>query len=140
MPQLERVANPDRGEVELVVDGSRYVLRLRTNAICAMQNRLKKSYGDILQDLTKVDYADLRELLFSALQPYHGSQFKTLESVGDLMDDAGGHNGIIDVVVALFNLNRPPAKKDIQAGGAANPPSAQAGTGIDSGLTPGVPA
>lgn len=145
------MANPERGEVDLVVirrivNGKpepeevekTYTLRMRANAICELQERTKKSYGELLGDLGRVDYVSMRHLLFTFLQPYHAKEFKTQESVGDLIDDAHGHNGIISTLTELFRRNKPPQKAGRDANGP-NPPTAQAdGTGDNS--TPTVAA
>lgn len=128
------MANPERGEVELVLpvngDGGaerRYTLRMSTNAICELQARTKKTYGELLNDLSRVDYVSLRELVFSLLQRYHRKDFDTMLKVGDLIDDAGGLAGLMPTLTQLFRLNAPQDKaaeisgEDASTGGASDP-------------------
>lgn len=133
-------ANPERGEVDLVVTSNgtarTLTLRMSTNAICAMQARTGKTYGQLVDDLRRVDYASIREMVFTFLQPRHANDFKTQDAVGDLIDEAGGHNGLMPVLTELFKRNRPPT--DGSQGGRGNPPDAQSGTGGNSGSTPAV--
>ncbi len=120
-------ANPERGELAIEVNGQTYVLRMRLNALCALQKRMGKSYGEIFAAISMQDVEAIREMIFTYLQPYHGKQFKTIDAVGDLIDDMGGHVKAIEVITDLYRLNRP--KKDVKSEGSANPPTA--GTGLD---------
>lgn len=128
-------ANPERGEVELVVgDGDeprRYVLRMRLNALCAMQKRTGKSYGDLQAEIGQSNVETIREMLWTYLQPYHANEFKKLEQAGDLIDEIGGHIKAIDVIFRVWQANRP--KQDIKPEREANPRTA--GTGIVSSET-----
>lgn len=137
----ERIANEARGEVAFTVGEQAYVLRLTTNAICAVQKRTGKTYGELVAQLGRVDYSDIRELFWAALQPYHAKAFPTLEKAGDLIDEAGRHNGVLEVLLTLLQVNRPPAKRgDGGSDGDDRPRTAQAGTGDNSGVTPDASA
>jgi len=128
-------ANPERGEVDLVVGGQTYILALTTNAICAMEKRTGKPYGDLLAGLVRFSHEHLRELLWAALDRHHGKQFTTIDAVGDLIDEAGGAMLVLGKFKDLGDLNRrkdPDAAKD---SAAAHPPDAQASTGDSLRLT-----
>jgi hypothetical protein len=124
---MSHEANPERGELALDVNGQTYTLRMRLNALCALQKRMGKSYGEIFASISMQDVEAIREMFFAYLQPYHSKQFKTQEQVGDLIDEMGGHVVAIGVITDLYKLNRP--KKDVKPEGSANPPTA--GTGLD---------
>ena len=116
-------ANPERGEVDLVVGGKTYVLALTTNTICSLEKRTGKPYGELLAGLARFQHEALRDLLWSALERHHKAQFKTLESVGDLIDDAGGFASFLSKFRDLAGLNRRPETED-KDGENANPPEA----------------
>lgn len=125
-------ANPERGEVDLVVGGKTYVLALTTNTICALEKRTGKPYGDLIGGLVRMDHAGLRDLVWAALQRHHGPQFKTVDAVGDLMDEAGGFKDALVKFWELGVLNQRKGEKD---GESANPPAAQGSTGDGLRLT-----
>lgn len=121
-------ANPERGELAITVGEQTYVLRMRLNALCALQQRTKKTYGELIGDLSMMNVESARELLWTFLQPYHGPQFKSIALVGDLMDDMGGLVAVVGVLTELFTLNRPPQKATAERG--ANPLTAGTGLGL----------
>ncbi len=138
------MANPDRGEVDLVVMRGEprvektYVLRPTCHAIRELQHRTGKTYGQLLGELGKVDYDVIAQLLFMLLQPYHAKEFKTIDHVDGLIDDAGGHNGMLPTLIDVMEANKPPAKKKTEVSGepsAPDPLDAQAGTGANSSET-----
>jgi hypothetical protein len=130
------MANPERGEVALVVNGKEYTLRPRTNAIRDMERRSGKTYGQILGAIDQMSLEAVVYLLFAVLQPYHGAEFKTVDSVGDLLDDLGGYQHVISPLTQMLILNAP-RRSGVPEERAANPLAAQAGTGDSSGSTPG---
>jgi hypothetical protein len=127
-------ANPERGEVDMVVGEKTYTLRPTMNAICVMQKRTGQNYGEILASIDVMDISALRELVFTFLQPYHGKEINSLDKAGDLMDLLGGHKPTIDVVAEVMTVNAKRSKS--HGGGPADPPTAQGGTGDVSGVTP----
>ena len=125
-------ANPERGELAVTVtrdDGTEksYVLRMRMNALCALQQRTKKTYGELIADMSMMNVESVRELLWAVLQPYHANEFKSINLVGDLIDDMGGHVKAVAAITDLLVLNRP--KKDVTPEGARENPQT-AGTGL----------
>lgn len=122
-------ANPERGELGITVFDRRYVLRMSMNSLCALQQRTKKTYGELIGDLSMMNVESVREILWTLLQPYHANEFKSINLVGDLIDDIGGHVKATSIITDLLILNRP--KKDKPASdGAANPPTAGTGLGL----------
>lgn len=131
-------ANPERGEVDLTIGEKTYTLRPTMNAICVMQKRTGQTYGQIIASIDVMDIAALRELFFTFLQPNHGKEINTLDKAGDLMDAAGGNSPIVGAIVDVMKANAQRAKA--ASGDAADPQTAQAGTGDGSGQTPDASA
>lgn len=136
------MANPLRGEASLEVvragTARSYTFRSTTNIVCALEKRTGKSFGQILVGCVSADESTLRDLLFQLLQWYHAKEFKTLDAVGDFIDDAGGPDAFAAVFSEIYQLNKPPAEAEQASDGAAgaNPPEAQAvGTGDGSAST-----
>ncbi len=134
------MANPERGEVALVITRScngldaqkEYTLKLSMNAVVNLQARRKKPMSEIVAEVELLDFASIRDIAFVLLQKYHAAEFDTLEKVGDLMDDAGGIAKFFEAFQLLMELNAGTTRGD----GAAHPQTAQALTGVDSMLTP----
>jgi hypothetical protein len=127
------MANAERGEVDLVVGDKTYTLFLSTNALCELQNRTKKTYGQVIRDLRTLDMSDYRELVWAVLKKYHRKAFTTVEQVGELIDDAKPR-AVMDALVQLFKLAQPPAE-ETETGGAVRPPEDDGpsdGTGANS--------
>lgn len=141
------MANPKRGEVELVVGDDekarRLTLFLSTNAVCVLQRKTGKTYGQILGGIKDLDFVALRDLVHMLLQKYHAKEFPNPEVVGDLIDEAGGLATMIEVLTEIFTLNAPAAKDQAAAQAAAAERSADpnaettatGGTGTSSTLT-----
>lgn len=121
------MANAQRGEVEVLVNGKFYTWRLTTNAAVTLETRTGQKLGELLTAADSLSMVALRDLVWVLLQAYHAEEFPTVESVGGWIDDAG----ILQVVLKfreLLEANQP------QTGGAAqataNPQGPQAvGTG-----------
>jgi len=129
------MANPERGEVDLVTPTKTYTLFLSINALCDMEKRMGKSYGQILQAIMALDMSSLRAMTHAVLQKHHKSEFQTEEKVGLLID--GRMTIVKDAMVALFTLNHPPEEKKGESGNA-NPLQSgedEDGTGANSTLT-----
>lgn len=132
-------ANPERGEVDLIVTrrtetgephpegDKRYVLRMRTHDVCAMEHRTGKSFGQLMDDILIKSWTSMRECLFAFLQPYHQAEFPDPVKVNALLDEIKWDRAE-GVVADLIIRNKPPKTKD----GKANPRKAQAGTGATS--------
>lgn len=112
------MANIERGEVELVVNDRVYTLKLTTNAAIAMQTRTKKTFGQLAASAVELDIEAIRDIIFMLLQKHHAQEFKTLTSVGEFIDDAGGVKVFFETLEKLQAANQ--AAED-----AANPQTAQ---------------
>ena len=130
------MANPERGEVDLVTPTKTYTLFLSTNALCAMEKRMGKSYGQILNAILVMDVTSLRAMTHAVLQTHHAREFPDELAVGGLIDTAKMKT-VKDAMVELFTLNTPPDEPPKNGSGSANPPDdgAAAGTGDSSTST-----
>lgn len=131
------VANPERGEVDLEVhtaEGTKhYTLKLSINAAVALQAKRKKTMGEIVQELSTMDFNTIRSLAFVVLQKHHKDEITTEEKAGDVIDDAGG---VVPFMAAMRQL----LEMGQKAANDANPPTAQETTGGASISTPAVSA
>ncbi len=138
------MANPERGEVDLVCGEKTYTLFLSTNALCVMEKRTGKTFGNILNGIMTLDVTATREYLRAVLATHHGKAIaqeakkrgiEPDDLIGELMDQAGMKR-TKDALVELFTLNTPPDEEKPKEGKGANPPDAQDGTGGNSTSTP----
>jgi hypothetical protein len=122
------MANPERGEVPLIVGDRTYTLKLSMNAAAALEGRLKKSLGDIMRDAGSLNFQAIRTLVWLLLQKYHAAEFKTEAAAGELIDEAGGIGPFFAAIQQLQTVNQPDEQKE-PSGDPENPPDAQGGTG-----------
>ena len=120
------MANPERGEVRLEVDGTGYILKLTLGNAIALQNKKQKPMGQLFSAVGELDLDAIAGILWAALQVNHGRQFKTEQAVIDLMDTAGGLTELsqfIDAIAKLVSANT----AGNGSGTEGNPPPAQTG-------------
>lgn len=138
------VANPERQEINLTVtrngEEKVYTLKLTTTASIALEKRLGKTTGEVMQRIGKFSVEDSRDVIHALLQKYHGPEFpataKGLEAVNDLIDDAGGIVGMMALIAEAVGMNKGTDDKALVEDGP-NPPAAQDGTG-DASMSSGV--
>lgn len=113
------MANPERGEVELTSDGKTYTLVLSMNALCEMEKRTGKSYGELARLIGSQDLSVVREFLWALLKKYHMKDFPVVERAGDLIDALPrGIYDALDVIQESVTLNN-------RRGKSADPQTAQ---------------
>lgn len=129
--------NRERGEWPLVVDGAdgkkTYKMRLTTNAMAELEDAARgRTWDQIILGLMRGSVSDCRLLIWAALRQFHRDIATDgpdgLTAVGNLIDDAGGVEGISEQIKAFVGDNAKPA----DGKGSANPPAAIApanGTG-----------
>lgn len=122
------MANPERGEVSLTVNGEDYTLKLSMNVAATLQGRHKKTIGVLLGECGDLDFVALRAVIWMLLQKYHKDKFPTEEKVGDFIDEAGGLPVFLSAINQVVAINQPEATADGK--GSANPP--MPGTGDSS--------
>jgi hypothetical protein len=130
------MANPERGEVDLVTPTKTYTLEMTTNATCAMEKRTGKTFGQLLNGIVALDISALRSLTYTVLQAHHAREVPNEEAAGRVIDAAKVRT-VRAALIELFNLNSPPEETPQEGRGAANPPDGGEadGTGDNSTLT-----
>lgn len=84
------MANPHRGEVALRIGDADYTLRFSVNALCALEDALDKSAGEIVASLgdgSKVRLKTIRALVWAALLDRHPDM--TMQAAGNIVSDGG---------------------------------------------------
>jgi hypothetical protein len=118
------MANPERGEVRLSVDGEHYTLKMTIGAAIALQKAKHRPMGQLFQAVGELDMDAIAGLLWAALQVNHPRQFRSEQQVVDLIDKDGGFANLakyVGILGELMDLNKP------ASGAEANPPTAQSG-------------
>ena len=110
------MANKERGEHEITVDGKAYILRYSTNALCNLESILNRPFSEVMDDFAggKISLVNARALFFVGLQSSHKNM--TIESAGDLFDAVGFDVGIAAVNEAVglaFGNSEDDSKKKI---------------------------
>jgi hypothetical protein len=109
------MANIERGEIEVVVNDKPYTLKMTMNASVAVQMRTKKTLGQLMAAAEGLDVEAIRDIVFVLLQKHHGAEFKTVSSVGDFIDDAGGLKTFFTTLQQLAKANEPEDPQNAQA-------------------------
>lgn len=125
-------ANRERGEYAVTVKGREYILRPTMNSMCEAEALTGLKTLEIIKQSYEGSFSANRALIWAYLQEYHGDTIKSLKDAGKWIDDAGGIDKVNEALEALEKVNGPDG--DAKAGGAANPPDAQGGTGEASSL------
>ena len=128
------MANRERGEVRLEVDGEAVVLRLTVNAMCQIEGALKRegremSFPEFAARLKFAFLTDMRLFVWGALLDQRPKT--TVEEAGRMIDRAGGPTAFFERHVAVMLGTAEPDPADLQAltGGRADPPHAVPGPG-----------
>jgi hypothetical protein len=87
--------------VTVTVNSKTYSLIWKTSRIIEMQRRVKATAGEVLRRVGEMSVDDLAELTFTLLQPNHASEFKTLDQVCDWIDDIGGYEAMLRLLLRL---------------------------------------
>lgn len=125
-------ANPERGEVDMVVGDRTYVLRPTMSALRVLKKRTGLTFSAALKSMSEIDPEVMCELIFAFLQPNYGKEIKALDQVDAIVEEAGGFNAVLVLMVELMRLNSQRGKGVL--GESANPQPAQDLTGDNSGL------
>jgi hypothetical protein len=99
------MANPEKGEAEVIVNGKPYTLKMSINAAAICQHRHKKTGGALLREAEDLDFVSIRALVWVLLQKFHAKEFPTEERVGEFMDEAGGLNFFLKAIQLLAEIN-----------------------------------
>lgn len=130
------MTNPERGEIEIIVKEQPYTLRLSMNAAAAFEKKQGKTIGGLMNDASGLSFTAIRDLFWLLLQKHHQPEFRSLDQVGEWIDDAGGIAPLLLKIQELADVNRP----DRTVGGnGENPQTAQSGIGSNSTEMPVEP-
>lgn len=106
------MANPERGEVALVVGDRTYTIKLGRNALASVEGLLGRGFPEIAASLTTdPQIGVMRAILWAGLQRFHPEI--DLMAVGDLMDDAGD-DVIGEKIGEALKLAFPDAKASVR--------------------------
>lgn len=138
------MANREKGEVRLVIDGKTYTLVLNTGVMATLEEHFSTPENDVTWDViwTRVlrgSVKTVRALIWGMLQEHHPTV--TLEAVGKLIDKAGGFEGLTHILEQAAGSSTPDPKDVKELGVTARPREAQTkrrGTGGGSTSTRGA--
>lgn len=120
------MANTERGEVGIDVDGKAYTLRPTFNAVCALEQLAGGGFDEVLEKVARGWMSGLRSTVWCLLQANHSEEIKTIEDAGDWIERAGTVR-IMAALAGVLEANEEPALST--KGKGANPRKARAGTG-----------
>lgn len=103
--------NPVRGTMTVEALGKSWTLKLSTNAMCEIEDRLEKGIdqiGVILQDQSQGRMKLFRLIVWAALTDHHPDV--TERDAGEIIDEVGMEN-IMSLIQKLMTLAMPDAKK-----------------------------
>lgn len=142
------MANPERGEVAVTLDGRPFTIKYGLGALAAMQEQIlqetEQLYAPdaILAEATRGRVRFMRAVIWAGLQKFHAGL--SLTDVEDLIDAANAEE--IQGLFAKLGLGMAPDPADVQAMGRApagdRPPTGRRrrGTGAASTSTPAASA
>jgi hypothetical protein len=134
------MANPQKGEVPLVVGGRHYTLVLNTNAIATLEAVLSTGdrevvLSDVLFSMARGSHRYTRAFVWACLRRDHKEI--TLDQTGELIDAAGGPEALF---AALADLKRsatpdPDDERLVKAKDKSRPRAPRRTRGTGAGLT-----
>ena len=129
-------ANRERGEVSLVIGETSYRLKLSINGMIAAEDE-SEAFGDRCtwdQIASKAVNGDLRYLVlfvWALTRKCHDTL--TRAQVGDLIDEAGGLPGLLEIIKrAIVTAAPDPSDVAAMGGRSSRPLKARRGTGVRS--------
>lgn len=140
------MANRERGDSKITVDGREYILRLSINAQCELEDRLSTpdkdvKFADVVRDVQAGSRRAMRAFLWACLLEHHGAEMPTPKDAGILIEAAGGANELMKALLGVAD-DAAPDPRDLAVLGvtdqSARPPDAvdaaatTAGTGARS--------
>lgn len=122
------MANPERGEVGVVVGDKVYTLRPTFDALCELETLIDKPLHDIMAGVEQGRVSGLRAVVWCLLQDAHAGEIRTLKDASRWIESIGGADAALRYVMKAMGLNTEDQP--------ANPPAAQPdGTGVNSNET-----
>lgn len=108
------MANANRGEVEIEVDGKKYVLRFSANALCDLEDALGMSILQItsmISDPAQIRMKMVRALLWAGLREKHPDL--TILQAGDIVQELS-LSGAFSVIEDAFKKAFPETSQNPQ--------------------------
>lgn len=93
------MANPHKGEVELVAGDKTFLLRFSIDDICAVEEKSGKGFVALtsaMSDPDRMTISGIRLLLWGALRTHHADV--TLLQAGNLITSAGGLAKVVPIL------------------------------------------
>jgi len=141
------MANRERGEVAMEIQGQVYTLVLSTNAMCEIEELLSTpskpvTFPEVLERVNQNSVRHIRALIWGALRAHHPTL--SLVDVGNLIQEAGGLLAFSVQLQALADSTKPDLEDAAEGkSGAERPRKARArkaGTGVISTFKPAASA
>jgi hypothetical protein len=112
------MANSEKGEVALEVDGATYTLVMDINALVEFEGLFSTPdkhtpFQELAEKAGRGSLTHMRALIWAALRSHHGEM--TLKDAGNLIMRAGGVAGMDRKFAELAQTMRPDAE-DVKAG------------------------
>lgn len=143
------MANRERGEIAIEVEGKPYTLVLNTNAMALVEEQFSSAekdatWDEIVPKLTRrPSVRSVRVVVWAMLQEYHAKQFTTIREASKFIDAMGGIVSFGEVLGRAATSVTPDPRDLPPAGDTENPRKAQAaprdGSGDHSLIAHGVP-
>lgn len=127
------MANRERGELALTVEGVEYTLRPTFDALCELETKVNAPFDDVMKTIQQGRLSGLRAVVWSLLQDRHANEIRSLKDASAWIERAGGPDAALEAVYKVFGLNVDAA---IDASAAADPLPAQAGISASSSSVP----
>jgi len=113
------MANKERGEVRVEVEGQFYTLRPSFDALCELEALVDKPIDEILGMVNQGRLAGVRALMWCLLHEHHGAEIVTLKDSSRWIERAGGVPVVQQWAETVMGLNAP------EDAPPENPPVAQ---------------
>lgn len=136
------MANREKGEVDVTLDGKVYTLVLRTNELVALEAVLstpvqRVRLPEVVYEIAMGSMTHIRAFLWASMRKHHKDV--TLEAVGDLIDRVGGGEKVLEAISAVKE-SLYPDQADVEKVSRPRKPRRTRGTGAASTSTLGASA
>jgi len=129
------MANAEKGDVTVTIDGQVYTLALTLNALCELEERFGETWQDVAKLAQQGRLVPLRALLWASMRKHHPDL--TIEQFGAI--NIAELEDVSKAFAALLERSQPDPKDLKELGGKSRPPQARvngrAGTGASSTST-----
>lgn len=104
------MVNRQKGQISMVVEGKTYTLVLNTSVMAKLEDHFSTPDNEVTWDViwTRVlrgSVRTVRALIWAMLLPHHPTM--TLEGTGDLIDRAGGFEGLTGILAEAAKTSKP---------------------------------